>query len=150
MARLRVRRNFRFSDLIDQRGSADVMREAGLRLAVKIENRTMSGLDERGRRFAPYSPAYRKGVKRGGVVRFASKSIGPVDLHLTGQMFRDFDVVQVTAKSVGLGFRGSESGKKADWHESGAGRLPVRKFLGVPDVWVADLVQFISRKLRIG
>jgi hypothetical protein len=138
MARVTVRRNFSFEKIVKEAVPNGVMREAAHALAQRIERRALSGLDENNRRFAPYAPSTRE---RGG------KST--VDLHDTGQMFRDLQPVKVTRTAFGLGFRTERSERLAIWHESGAGTLPVRKFMGVPAVWVGDIVRFIQSKLKL-
>ncbi len=53
MARVSVKRNFHFTDILAEvTPTASEMREAGEALAVKIENRTLSGVDENGRPLA--------------------------------------------------------------------------------------------------
>lgn len=137
MARMTVKRNFSFAKVLDdlQPSEAD-MREAGEQLAVKIENRTLAGLDEDGRRFAPYARGRRKFGKRA------------VDLHDTGRMFQDFGVVKATRRMFALGFRSRRSERIADWLSSGTSRMPARRFLGVPASWIDDLIRTLKRQLR--
>ena len=60
-------------------------------------------------------------------------------------MFADFGVVQVSRNGLKLGFRTNRSATLAEYHETGAGRLPVRRFLGVPKSWIAELVKRLIR-----
>jgi len=138
MARMRLTRNFKFVDLIKIDGGSSVLREAGERLAVKVENRTMSGIDEDGRSFAPYSPAYAK--------RKLSRT---VNLHgePRPQMFADFGTTRATATGFTIGFRSAESQKKALIHQTGAGSMPERRFMGVPANWIADIKAWVVAHL---
>ena len=140
MARFTVRRNFKFADILkDVSPTEAYMRKLGEQLAVRIENRTLAGLDEDGKPFAPYSPEYQARKKYGR---------STVDLHLASEMFKDFGVVSATSKRVALGFRTERSERLAAYHEAGAGHLPVRKFLGVPAAWVRELLGPLGRRLR--
>ena len=135
MARIVVRKNFRFENALkDLTPTERDMRRAGEELAVKIENRTLSGRDENNQPFAPLAqPKYGK---------------DKADLHDTGQMFGDFGVVKATTKSVGLGFRTRRSERIADYHQAGTRNMPARPFLGVTDRWVADIMRRLFRRRR--
>jgi len=83
MARIKVSRNFRVGDLVKYAlPTTSDMRAAGEQLAVKIENRTLSGKDEDGRKFAPCADSTGKS--------------GPVTFHDTSRMFADFGVIKAT------------------------------------------------------
>ena len=136
-----VKRNFKFVDLIKMDNPQTVMREAGERLAVQLENRTLSGRDENNRAFKRYSPEYQRRAKFGR---------STVDLHgaPTSAMWSDFGVVRAHRTGFALGFRSDKSALKAIWHEGGTTRgLPVRKFLGVPESWITSLKRWVVSKL---
>lgn len=122
---------------------AQAMRTEGLKLIVRILNRTASGRDENNRRFEPYSPAYLKrfgGLKPGGVV----------DLNLSGDMLRALDVLEASETKIRIGFSNADAEVLAGYHDRGAGRLPVRQFLGIPPSWLDDLVRRLRQSVRLG
>jgi hypothetical protein len=139
MARVRVRSNFKFADITKQAATASTMREEGERLAVEIENRTLSGVDEDRRKFAPYSPEYQRREKFGS---------STVDLHRTGRMFSDFGVVKANRNGFSLGFRTSKSDQIASYHDEGTKNMPQRKFIGVPASWVTALLRRIRERIK--
>lgn len=139
MGRIRFGRNFKFRDVTKAIGNDRMMREAGEMLAMRIENRTLSGVDENRRSFIPYTDAYarRKGERT-------------VTLHgPQSRMFRDFGVVEVGPKRFGLGFRTRLSELKGLVHDQGLGTQPKRPWAGVPAAWVTELLQFIRARIRI-
>lgn len=136
-----IRRNFRFADIKGKLASPATMRTVGLNIAVHIVRRTMSGIDEQGRRFVPYA----KSTKR----RKLSYGSGAVDLFESGDMLNDIGVTKVTAKSVRVGFSSKEMEQRARHHEEGHGNLPVRRFMGVSHAWVLEAVKTIQRGLRL-
>jgi hypothetical protein len=141
MSKFKVTRNFRFADILkDVEPTESDMRRAGEDLADQIRERTTQGLDEDRRKFAPYAAStLARSAKR-------SNTRGPiVDLSDTGQMMADLGVVRASRKGFGLGFRTRRSEKLADFHTSGAGRLPVRRFLGIPQSWINDLIRRLKR-----
>jgi hypothetical protein len=135
MARIRIRKNFTFADLLDDVTPTErEMRKAGEELAVKIENRTLRGRDENNQPFAPLAqPKY--GSDRS-------------TLHDTSRMFEDFGVVEASRKRFVLGFRSRRSERIAEYHQHGTRRMPARPFLGVPARWVTDLVRALVRRRR--
>lgn len=131
MGGIRLRRNFSFEKALVPPGKA-AMRQAGLEVRDRIVTRTQSGLDENRRKFTPYP-----------------HSKATVDLTDTGQMLeQDFQPVEVTDRSVGLGFRTVRSEQIADAHINGKGRLPPRRFLGVPQSWLRDIKTILIRRWR--
>jgi hypothetical protein len=134
---VKINRNFQFRDLIKGLTSEAMMKQEGKRLADDIERRTLSGRDENNRGFTPYSADYakRKGSKK-------------VNLTASGAMFDDFGVVRSTRSAFSLGFRSQQSQKKAVWHDTGAGSLPERHFLGVPESWIRGLMQRLRARVR--
>lgn len=149
--RVRVKTNFSFvKALEDLAPSESTMREQGTILRDRLEARALEGLDEDRRRFAPYAARTRALKQRRPrrnpfTGRYANRLL--VTLHATGQMFRDLQVTRATRRTVQLGFTTRRSEQLAQWHESGAGRLPVRRFLGVPAAWLDDLVRALRRRL---
>lgn len=135
MARVRIRRNFKFVDLLDDIAPTERdMRKAGEQLAVKIENRTLRGLDENNREFIELAePKY-------GSTR--------ADLHDTGKMFEDFGVVEASRKRFVLGFRSKRAEQIAGFHQHGTSKMPARPFLGVPRRWVTDIFRALIRRRR--
>ncbi len=134
MARIRITRNFKLESIIREAVPPQLLRQEGERIAGRIRSRTLSGLDENNKTFA----AYQSGRKE------------RVDLHDTGQMLvQDLGVIKVLKTFVGLGFRTQRSEDIAEKHETGAGTLPVRRFMGVPTAWINDLVDTVKRGLRL-
>src|SRR5262245_54898818 len=74
-----------------------LMREIGLQARETIIKRTLSGTDQDGRSFRPYSPGYAKTKQR-----HLGKS--QVDLQASGAMLNAIVLVDVTDDSVTLGF----------------------------------------------
>jgi hypothetical protein len=74
-----------------------VMREIGLLARERIIRRTISGTDEHGAAFRPYSASYRalKSRELGG---------GTVNLQVSGAMLNAITIVDLTDDSVTLGF----------------------------------------------
>jgi hypothetical protein len=86
----------RFADTVVDRS---LMREIGLLARERIIRRTAAGKDERGQPFRPYSAGYRerKAKELGG---------GTVNLQVSGAMLNALTIVEVTDRSVTLGFNG--------------------------------------------
>ena len=92
-----IKRNFsRFADMtfVDR----SVMRELGDLIRERIYRRTLAGQDANGQAFEPYSMGYAK--KK-------SEALGTtrVDLMVSGEMLNAMQVVDVTDRTVTLGFR---------------------------------------------
>jgi hypothetical protein len=93
-----IRRTFadlsRLPDLVVDRS---LMREIGLLARERIIRRTVSGKDEKGQPFQAYSPGYReqKAKELGGAT---------VNLQVSGAMLNALTIVDVTDRSVTLGF----------------------------------------------
>lgn len=75
----------------------ELMREVGLLARERVYRRTISGVDEHGSAFAPYSPLY--ALRKAQEVGSAS-----VNLQLSGAMLNAMTVIAVTESSVTLGF----------------------------------------------
>lgn len=75
----------------------ETMREIGLLARERIIRRTIAGKDENGASFRAYSPEYaeRKAKELGG---------GGVNLQVSGAMLNALTIVDVTDRSVTLGF----------------------------------------------
>ncbi len=130
---IKVSRNFRFSDIKLTPGRA-AMEDAGDFLVKRIVRRTQSGRDEDNRKFAGYP----------------GRPHTTVDLTDTGQMLeQDLQPVVVTETRVGIGFTTYRSANIADHHLEGHGRLPVRRFLGIPSSWVREVTTMIARALKL-
>lgn len=76
-----------------------LMREVGLLARERIIRRTLSGKDQDGQPFQDYSPQYRE--------RKAQElGAGTVNLQVSGAMLNGLTIVDVTDRSVTLGFNG--------------------------------------------
>ena len=91
-----IRRNFSLANL--QIVTRAQMQEIGLLLRERIVRRTMAGQDAEGQPFAAYSPDY---AKRKG----EALGTDAVNLSVSGEMLNNLAVVDVTDRSVTLGFR---------------------------------------------
>ena len=129
MARVRVTRNFKFTELLDDIAPTEpLMRQAGEELAVKIENRTLAGRDENDRPF----PLRTTGGPRGPSSRVA--------------MFKDFGVTSATRRGFTLGFRSRRSERIAEYYlHAMPSRMPARAFCAVPARWVRDIIRRLRR-----
>lgn len=95
-----IRRQFAdLSKLADTLVTRETMREIGLLARERIIRRTAAGKDEDGQPFRPYSAQYRerKAKELGG---------GTVNLQVSGAMLNALTIVDVTDRSVTLGFNG--------------------------------------------
>lgn len=77
--------------------SRDLMKEIGLLARERVIRRTVSGVDENDTRFKSYSPGYAAAKAR----EVGSAS---VNLQLSGGMLNAITIVELTDKSVELGF----------------------------------------------
>lgn len=127
MARVKISRNFKFTDALPPPGRA-VMQDIGIDLRDKIEDRTYQGTDENGNTFPPH---------RKGKLIFP----GPVTLHDTGFMFFSFQVTSVTERTVEIGFTNRKAEQIARYHTEGTHHMPPRPFLGVAEHWVEDVMK---------
>ena len=112
----------------------EAMTEAGLWLAVQLENRALSGRDEAGNRFKPYSARYAewKGVARSAVT-----------LRLSGDMWRSFGVLWASAKAVRLGFSSKAMEARARYNEQLG-----RPFLGLDPRWLTEIRRRLVNGIR--
>lgn len=98
MSTITVRRNFgRLADI--PLTSKEVMKEIGLLARERIIRRTLSGTDADGRPFQAYSPEYRA---------LKAKELGsasPVNLQVSGRMLQGITILELTDRSVTLGFK---------------------------------------------
>jgi len=74
-----------------------LMREIGLLARELIVRRTLRGVDENERSFAPYSAGYR-------AQKAAELGAGPVNLQVSGAMLNAIQIVELEEDSVTLGF----------------------------------------------
>jgi hypothetical protein len=132
-------RTFRFRDIkfVDR----STMREVGNTIAVRIVNRTLSGKDENNRRFIPYSERYRRRKKTYG-------RTDVVDLHESGDMLNDLGPTEVTDAKVRVGFTDPDMEYLAKCHDQGRGNNPERRFMGIPEAWVRDIVAMIKERIK--
>jgi hypothetical protein len=90
-----VTSNFEPGDL--QFTDAAIMREVGLLARETIRRRTARGISADGTPFRPYSPGY-------ALAKAQQLGPGPVNLTVSGAMLNALQVVDVTDRSVTLGF----------------------------------------------
>lgn len=76
----------------------DLMRNIGLLARELIIRRTAKGLDENGVPFKAYSASYREQKAA------ATGKASPVNLQVSGDMLNALTIVEVTDKTVSLGF----------------------------------------------
>ena len=113
--------------------SPTAMEEAGLWLAVQLENRAAAGRDEAGNRFKPYTDAY---AKWKGVPRSA------VDLRLSGDMWRSFGVLWASRNRVRIGFLSKAMERRARYNEEMG-----RRFLGLDPRWMREIRTRLAKGL---
>ena len=70
-----------------------------------------------------------------------------VDLQGSGEMLRDYDVVETTDHSVKLGFTSERSSKIGELHDRGTKNMPARRWVGVPSRWVMAALREAFRRL---
>lgn len=75
------------------------------------------------KKWVPYSDSYKDAIKDGRYSRFRKRTV-PVNLKLSGKLHKSLDVRLVNGY-LKIEFKD----EKADWHDKGAGRLPVRRIL---------------------
>ena len=113
----------------------------------RIVNRTDQGKDKDGRRFPGYSKSYKESLD----FKVAGKSLGRVDLQLSGDMLAALSVLDKTQRSVIIGFEpGSEENAKADGNIRGTYGKPTpdpkkaRDFLGISDSELQKIIKFVK------
>jgi hypothetical protein len=84
----------KFADTMVDRAT---MREIGLMARERIIRRTAQGKDERGQPFQAYSQGYRERKAK-------ELGVGNVNLQVSGAMLNALTIVDVTDRSVTLGF----------------------------------------------
>jgi hypothetical protein len=84
----------KFADTMVDRAT---MREIGLMARERIIRRTAQGKDERGQPFQAYSVGYRERKAK-------ELGVGTVNLQVSGAMLNALTIVDVTDRSVTLGF----------------------------------------------
>ena len=107
---------------------SDVKREFGKRCIDSIIDRTLSGVDKNGKGFKKYSQAY----KKSDVFKIYGKT-NTVNLKLTGEMQAAIDVINVSPRTVTIGFISDTENDKAHGHVNGSNYLPVRDFWGISE-----------------
>ena len=95
------------------------LEQAGIQLKEIILNKTDRGIDQTGGRFPAYSFSYSQ-----------EKGKTTVNLQDTNRMLQSIDSKLKSKNKVQLYFRSQTEAKKAYWHQTGQGKLPVRKFFG--------------------
>ena len=94
--------------------------QAGENLKTIIVDRTHKrGLDMNNRKFIGYSPYYQE-----------LKGKSKVDLMDSNRMLQSIASRVVSSNKAEVYFRSQREATKAFWHQTGQGKLPVRKFFG--------------------
>lgn len=113
----------------------------------RIVDRTQSGLDKNGKRFASYSKDYKDSLD----FKIAGKAGRPVDLQLSGDMLAALSIIDKTSRSVTIGFEnGTEENAKADGNIRGtygqSKPIPgkTRDFLGISDRELDQIIKLVK------
>ena len=93
--------------------------QASLQLKEIILDKTDRGFDVSGKRFPAYSRMYAE--EKGKTI---------VNLQDTNRMLQSIDTKLINKNKAQIYFRSQTQAKKAYWHQTGQGNLPVRKFFG--------------------
>jgi hypothetical protein len=112
----------------------------------RIVERTTQGKDKDGKRFAGYSKAYKDSLD----FKVAGKS-GKVDLQLSGDMLAAIKALDVTRRSITIGFEpDSDENAKADGNIRGtygdSNPIPgkARDFLGITERELAKIIDYVK------
>jgi hypothetical protein len=120
--------------------SASFRTTYGQMVIERIIERTLSGIDKDGVRFAAYSKSY----INTDVFKIYAKSPAEVNLKLTGEMLASLKVTPSQAL-ITIELIGSENKAKAHGHKYGirtkSGRRVKRDFLGLPDNELVELMR---------
>jgi len=117
------------------------LEDAGAFLSEAQKVRTDRGLDVNRKTFISYSPAYAelKGKSR-------------VDLQDTNRMLQSISHKLISRNKAQIYFRSQAEAEKGFYHQTGAGRLPVRKFFGfdkrLEKQVNKNFVKFLERKIK--
>lgn len=113
----------------------------------RIVDRTQSGIDKNGKRFASYSKDYKDSLD----FKIAGKAGRPVDLQLSGDMLAALSIIDKTSRSVTIGFEnGTEENAKADGNIRGtygqSKPIPgkARDFLGISDRELDQIIKLVK------
>ena len=111
--------------------NAALRERIGQELIARVQKRTLSGIDKRGKGFKGYSKSYKEQTGKGN----------PPDLAVSGRMLQRMRVID--SEPEGLTISWSEGLKKirlrAENHIHGV-TLPRRDFLGLPDKEIRSVV----------
>ena len=114
---------------------------AGLQLKEIILDKTDRGIDQDGKRFAPYSQSYAD-----------EKGKTKVDLQDTNRMLQSISARPEGKNKVKLFFRSQREANKALFHQKGLGKLPERKFFGFSKAnekaIQKEFAQFIKKQMK--
>ena len=117
------------------------VQRAGIQLKEIILDRTDRGFDIFGARFAPYSFMYSQ-----------EKGKTTVNLQDTNRMLQSIDSKIRSKYKSQVYFRSQTEAKKAYWHQTGQGNLPIRKFFGFNDktekVIQKAFAKFVESKMK--
>ena len=117
------------------------LEQAGQFLKTAILHRTDRGQDVNRNTFIAYSSAYAE-----------AKGKSRVDLQDSNDMLNSIDSRVVSKNKVQIYFRSQFEAKKAFWHQTGAGNLPVRKFFGydkkLENVIQRNFATYVKKQIR--
>lgn len=113
----------------------------GSEVIVEIQTRTESGKDVNGARFKGYSDRTKKSRSKRG--RTTSK----VDLSDFGDMLRSM-TSRVESNKVIIAFSKMVENDKAYFHQTGAGKLPVRRFFAISKKQTTRVVEMVREHYR--
>jgi hypothetical protein len=126
-----------------------IMEQLAVEAKAMIDRRTAVGKDAEGKKFAPYSPGYsaakarsissRRGKRqktRAGKSGLGRYGLGAgrmivVDLTASGRMMSSLASHALDVATSEVYFSASSEAQKAYWHQTGAGKLPIRRFMGL-------------------
>jgi hypothetical protein len=127
MAIPKVKYQINLKELFDVPVTDEALRQKiGSAIIEKIIERTESGIDKTGKKFKPYSQAYKESL--------AFKAFGKtnqVDMTLTGDMLGTIEILKDTPSTMTFGWEDETQNAKAYNHTTGD-TLPKRDFFGLP------------------
>lgn len=108
----------------------------------RILDRTKSGVDYDGQKFAAYSQRYKDSL-----MFKAFRKTSKVDMELTGEMLLSMEILSMRGNELEIGFTGEQAAKAyghmtgMEGHPTLDGVTPPRKFFGITDAELAGVAQ---------
>ena len=142
-----LRRMARIAELIQDQ---ELLQAIGLAYENKVRGRVRRGKDIHGQTFTPYSEQYRKKRKREGEpthpVNLTMDHVSGMLVNVSHVVFNDLDGLKAYINNPsGDGPNKSQLG---EWHQEGAGNLPVREWWGLTDEQIEEIRETIVRELN--